>query len=82
MVQSILLPVFQLSDLLAREEAERQAAEARERAKVERRCPECNNKVGVMVMVMVMVMKKLYPRADWLLPHTQIKPVRTRMKPV
>ena len=29
-----------------REEAERLAAEERERAKRERRCPECGNKVG------------------------------------
>ena len=32
-----------------REEAERRAAEERERAKRERRCPECGNKVGVVI---------------------------------
>ena len=42
--------------MLPREEAERLAAEARERAKAERRCPECNNKVGMRVMVAMRVM--------------------------
>ena len=34
--------------IFCREEAERRAAEERERAKRERRCPECGNKVRVV----------------------------------
>ena len=34
---------------MCREEAERRAAEERERAKRERRCPECGNKVRVVI---------------------------------
>ena len=38
----------------SREEAERLAAEERERAKRERRCPECGNKVFLFFLILIL----------------------------
>ena len=48
--------------IFCREEAERRAAEERERAKRERRCPECGNKVRD-VLSMIFVVKNTPTRS-------------------